>query len=82
MPSSGILRRVAFVRTDVSEERSASIIRLTRISELGRTLTTGVSVNSQCASVARYFLNLNPGQRRTLLQLKLLGILTIILFLT
>jgi hypothetical protein len=37
--SSGMLRYVALVRTDVSEERSASIIRVTRISELGKTLT-------------------------------------------
>jgi demethoxyubiquinone hydroxylase (CLK1/Coq7/Cat5 family) len=35
MPSSGMLRRVALVRTDVSEERIASIIRVTRIGELG-----------------------------------------------
>jgi hypothetical protein len=28
MPSSGILRRVALVRTDVSEELSCSIIRV------------------------------------------------------
>jgi hypothetical protein len=38
MVSSGILRRVALVRTDVSEERSASFIRVTRIGELGTTL--------------------------------------------
>jgi hypothetical protein len=38
MPSSGMLRRVALVRTDVSEELSASFIRVTRISELGTTL--------------------------------------------
>jgi hypothetical protein len=38
MPSSGMLGSVALVRTDVSEEHSASIIRLTRISELGATL--------------------------------------------
>jgi hypothetical protein len=38
MASSGILRRVALVRTDVSEEDSASIIRMTRISELATTL--------------------------------------------
>jgi hypothetical protein len=38
MPASGMLRRVALVRTDVSEELSASIIRVTRIGELGTTL--------------------------------------------
>jgi hypothetical protein len=34
MASSGMLRRVALVRSDVSEELSASIIRVTRIGEL------------------------------------------------
>jgi hypothetical protein len=38
MTSSGVLRRVALVRTDVSEELCASFIRVTRISELGTTL--------------------------------------------
>jgi hypothetical protein len=38
MASSGMLRRVALVRTDVSEELSSSIIKVTRISELGTTL--------------------------------------------
>jgi hypothetical protein len=38
MASSGMLRRVALVRTDVSEERSASFIRVTRIGERGTTL--------------------------------------------
>jgi hypothetical protein len=33
-----MLRRVALVRTDVSEELSASFIRVTRIGELGKTL--------------------------------------------
>jgi hypothetical protein len=37
--SSGMLRRVALVKTDVSEDRSASIIRVTRIGELETTLT-------------------------------------------
>jgi hypothetical protein len=32
-----MLRRVALVRTDVSEELSASLIRVTRIGELGTT---------------------------------------------
>jgi hypothetical protein len=35
MASSGMLHRVAFVGTDVSEELNASIIRVTRIGELG-----------------------------------------------
>jgi hypothetical protein len=38
MQSSGMLRSVALVRTDVSEERMASIIKVTRIGELGTTL--------------------------------------------
>jgi hypothetical protein len=38
MASSGMLRHVALVITDVSEERSASFIRLSRIGELGTTL--------------------------------------------
>jgi hypothetical protein len=36
--SSGMLRHVSLVRTDVSEERIAYIIRVTRIGELGTTL--------------------------------------------
>jgi hypothetical protein len=38
MASSGMLRSVAFVRSDVSGELSASFIRVTRIGELGTTL--------------------------------------------
>jgi hypothetical protein len=37
MVSSGLLRRVALVRTDVSEEPGASFIRVTKIGELGAT---------------------------------------------
>jgi hypothetical protein len=37
MVSSGMLRRLALVRTDVSEELSASFIRVTKIAELGTT---------------------------------------------
>jgi hypothetical protein len=37
MVSSGLLRRVALVRTDVSEESGASCIRVTKIGELGTT---------------------------------------------
>jgi hypothetical protein len=35
MASSGMLRRVALVKTDVSEDLSASFIRVTRIGEPG-----------------------------------------------
>jgi hypothetical protein len=35
-----MLRRVALVRTDVSEELSASFIRVTRIGELGTIAVT------------------------------------------
>jgi hypothetical protein len=38
MASFGMLRRVALVRTDVSEELHASFIKVTRIGELGTTL--------------------------------------------
>jgi hypothetical protein len=38
MVSSEMLRRVALVRTDISEELSASFARVTRIGELGTTL--------------------------------------------
>jgi hypothetical protein len=37
MVSSGMLRRVALARTDISEESSASFIRVTKIGELGTT---------------------------------------------
>jgi hypothetical protein len=62
MASTGMLRRVAPVRTDVSEEHSASFIRVTRIVELGTTLAVTSnrrtlrrnSISSQRTSVASY----------------------------
>jgi hypothetical protein len=49
MLSAEILRRVALVRTDVSEERIASIIRVTRMGKLGTTLAVQrASVASLC----------------------------------
>jgi hypothetical protein len=39
MASSGMLRRVALVRPDISEEPSVSIIRVTRIANVGTTLS-------------------------------------------
>jgi hypothetical protein len=50
MASSGMLRRVAVVRADVSEELNVSFIMVTRICELGTTL----SILSQRASVISY----------------------------
>jgi hypothetical protein len=38
MASSGMLRRVALLRTDVSVDLTASFIRVTRIGELGTSL--------------------------------------------
>jgi hypothetical protein len=40
MASPGMLRRVALVGTDVSEGLSASIIRVTKIGELGTLAVT------------------------------------------
>jgi hypothetical protein len=49
-----MLRRVALVRTDDSEELSASIIKVTRIGELGRTLAVTSNRCTLPASVAGY----------------------------
>jgi hypothetical protein len=58
MSSSGPLRRVALVRTDVSEELSPFIIRVTRIGEVGITL----AVTSNRRSL--YFLSACQGSDR------------------
>jgi hypothetical protein len=50
---SRMLRRVTLLRTDVSEECIATIIKVTKIGELGTTLTVR-SISSQRASVASY----------------------------
>jgi hypothetical protein len=51
MTSSGMLHRVALVRTNVSEELSDSIIGVTRMGELGTTLA--VASNRFLHSVRR-----------------------------
>jgi hypothetical protein len=50
MVSFGLLRRVALVRTDVSEEPGASFIRVTKIGELGTT-----QAGEEIPSVTWYF---------------------------
>jgi hypothetical protein len=62
MASSGMLRHVALVKTNVSEELSTSIIRVTRIGELGTKLAVTSNqhmlrrlyISLQHASVATY----------------------------
>jgi hypothetical protein len=49
MASYRMLRRVVLVRTDVSEELSASIIRVTRIGELG---TLAVTINQRSSDMS------------------------------
>jgi hypothetical protein len=44
MAPSGMLRHVALVRSDILEELSASIVRVTRIGELG---TLGITSNQR-----------------------------------
>jgi hypothetical protein len=64
--SSGILRRVALVRTDVSEELSASIIRVTRISELGTLFAVSSNRRNACC-VRRLLLTANVVPRSSIL---------------
>jgi hypothetical protein len=58
MPSSVLLRRVALVITDTAEERSVSIIRVTRIGELGKSLAV-TSLNYFLRSVFRLLVSAN-----------------------
>jgi hypothetical protein len=69
MVSSGLLRRVALVRTDVSEESGASFIRVTKVGELGttqaatsnrRTLRRNVPGSSETSVLTRATRRNNP----------------------
>jgi demethoxyubiquinone hydroxylase (CLK1/Coq7/Cat5 family) len=51
MTFSGMLCHVALVRTDVSEEHSATIIRVTRIGELGAMLAV---TSNRCMLQKKY----------------------------
>jgi hypothetical protein len=53
MMSSGMLHRVTLVRTDVSEELSASFIRVTRNGKLGTTLVVTSVVPSSLTRATR-----------------------------
>jgi hypothetical protein len=57
MASPGMLRRVALMRTDVSEELIAFFIRVTRVGELGTTLavTSNRRTLRRNTLVFRYF---------------------------
>jgi hypothetical protein len=59
MATSGLLRRVALVITDVSEELSASIIRVTRIGELGTTLAVTSNLKAYMSMYIRDLENYN-----------------------
>jgi hypothetical protein len=53
MASIGMLRRVALLRTNVSEDLSATIIRVTRIGELGTTLMMETLSSSETSVLTR-----------------------------
>jgi hypothetical protein len=48
MPSSWMLRRVALIRTDVSEERIATVISVTKIDDLGTQKTCLERLTKPC----------------------------------
>jgi hypothetical protein len=54
MLSSGMLRRVALIKSYGSEEFSASFIRMTTIGELGTTLAVTSNRQTQRDSVSSY----------------------------
>jgi hypothetical protein len=61
MASSGMLRRVSLVKPDVSEELSASFIRVTRIGELG----TALAVTSNRRTLRRNTISVSVLTRAT-----------------
>jgi hypothetical protein len=55
MVSTGMLRLVAPVRTDVSEELSASFIKVTRIGELGKKLAVTINRHTLRRNTSSHF---------------------------
>jgi hypothetical protein len=70
MSFSGMLCRVALVRTDISEERSASIFRVIRIGELGTTLAATSNTRTLRRIAGNWlFFHLQARERRPPLRL-------------
>jgi hypothetical protein len=65
MTSAGMLRRVALVRTDLSEELSASIFRVTIIGELGTTLTVTSNRRMLLRNSAKFLRNVGSYKSHT-----------------
>jgi hypothetical protein len=59
MVSSWMLRRLALVRTDVSEDLSASFIRVTEIGELETTLALTSNRHTQRRNTTLVFLDIS-----------------------
>jgi hypothetical protein len=64
MPSSGLLRRVALVSTDVSEEPGASI-GVTKIGELGTTQAATSNAAKKYLGGARFLRNVGSYKSHT-----------------
>jgi hypothetical protein len=83
MASSWMLRLVAFVRTDVSEELSASFIRATRIGGLG-TLAITSNRRTRCEEIQNTLHNipedaiLHSHRRENLISYKIPHILSLL----
>jgi hypothetical protein len=75
MPSSGMLRSVALVRIDVSEELISSIIRVERIRGLGKTLAlTGNSSRRRHILSSTFYIMMCLKQSTSKKQMKLRGL--------
>jgi hypothetical protein len=68
MASSGMLRHVALVRTDVSKELSTSFIGVTRIGELGTTLAVTSNRRNVCQLLVTASIVLSSPIRVTLMK--------------
>jgi hypothetical protein len=67
MPSSEMLHRVTHVRTEVSEEHSASIIRLSTLGQLRTTLAVASTTQAAKRSVLRLLVTANVIPRSPIL---------------